>query len=367
MKARPAVVCPSCGALNRTSWEFCARCNESLEGAQPAPAPAGTAGGEEGERQPSALAPRLIVLATVLALVALGAAAWRFAADAPPPAAAADPSLFTIPTRPPQPPPAPEPTGAGAAEFAAARRLLAAGDVAGALARLAAAVAASPDSAVFRNFHADVLWKAGQREEALSERAEAARLDPRYRLAYARTLDILGHRAEAQQEYEAMVAANPGAALAREGLGRNLYRAGEYAKAVPHLQQAVKDRPADLALQQEYAYALEKAGQRDQATAVYREILRRAPGAVVTRTLLSESLVEQGRGDEAAALLREGLKSSPDTPVLHRQLGGVLESSGRPAEAAAEYRSYARLAPNAPDARELAARAARLEAAGRQP
>ena len=69
MKARPAVVCPSCGALNRTTWEFCARCNESLEGAQPAPAPAGKAEGVEGERQPSVLAPRVIVVLTALALV----------------------------------------------------------------------------------------------------------------------------------------------------------------------------------------------------------------------------------------------------------------------------------------------------------
>jgi tetratricopeptide (TPR) repeat protein len=363
MKARPAVVCPSCGALNRTTWEFCARCNESLEGAQPA---AGPAPDEEGARPPSALAPRLIVLAAVLALVALGAAAWHFAASAPP-RASADPSLFTIPTRPPQPPPSPVPTRAGAADFDAARRLLASGDVAGALARLEAAVSASPENAAYRDFHAEVLWRAGQREEALAEKAEAARLDPRYALGYARALDMLGRRADAQAEYEAIVAANPGAALAREELGRNLYRGGSYEKALPYLQQAAKDRPADLVLQQEYAYSLERTGQREQATAVYREILRRAPGAVVTRTLLAESLAEQGHGDEAAALLREGLKASPATPALHRQLGAVLERSARPAEAAAEYRQYARLAPNAPDARELAGRAARLEAAGRQP
>jgi tetratricopeptide (TPR) repeat protein len=363
MKARPAVVCPSCGALNRTTWEFCARCNESLEGAQPAAAPAA---GEAAEGRPSAVAPRLILLATALALVALGAAAWRYAANAPP-RAAADPSLFTIPTRPPQPPPAPVPTGAGASDFDAARRLLAKGDVAGALARLAAAVSASPGNAAYHDLYADVLWRAGQREEALAEHAEAARLEPRLRLRYARALDMLGRRAEAQREYEAIVAANPDAGLARGELGRVLYQAGDYAKAVPYLQQAVKDRPGDLVLQQEYGYALERAGQREQAAAVYREILRRAPSAVVTRTLLSESLVEAGRRDEAAALLREGLKSSPDTPLLHRQLGGVLERSGRPAEAAAEYRTYARLAPNAPDARELTGRAARLEAAGSQP
>ena len=49
------------------------------------------------------------------------------------------------------------------------------------------------------------------------------------------------------------------------------------------------------------------------------------------------------------------------------KVGSVLERSGRPAEAAAAYRAYARLAPNAPDAREIAARAAQLDASGGKP
>jgi predicted Zn-dependent protease len=85
---------------------------------------------------------------------------------------------------------------------------------------------------------------------------------------------------------------------------------------------------------------------------------------VVTRGLLAESLLEDGKKDEALAVLQEGLKATPSAPLLQRQAGSVLERSGRPAEAAAAYRAYARLAPNAPDAKEIAARAARLEAAG---
>ena len=66
-------------------------------------------------------------------------------------------------------------------------------------------------------------------------------------------------------------------------------------------------------------------------------------------------------------MLQEGLQLSPNTPLLERQMGSVLERSGRPAAAAAAYRNYTRLAPNAPDAKEIAARAAQLEAAGRKP
>ena len=50
MKAKQAVVCPKCGALSRPNWEFCARCNESLEGAVPAEGPAPPA--EEGGPAP---------------------------------------------------------------------------------------------------------------------------------------------------------------------------------------------------------------------------------------------------------------------------------------------------------------------------
>ena len=365
MKARPAVVCPACGALNRPTWEYCARCRESLEGARPAEAPAGTGerGDDEGARG-SAVPARLVAVAAVVGLVVLGVAAWRYAARARPPYAA-DPSLFTIPTRPPQPPPAVMPEGPGAADFAAARRLLAAGNLAGAAERLAAAVGASPENAAYRDLYADVLWRGGQQEAALLEHAEAARLDPGLRLRYARVLDLAGRRADALREYEAVVAANPGAQVAQEELGRLLYRSGDYAKAAPYLRAAVQQRSTDPVLRQELGYALERAGLGAEASAAYREVLRQAPDAVATRALLSENLVVLGQSDEAVAVLREGLKRNPNTPALHLQMGSVLERSGRAQEAVAEYRTYARLAPNAPDAKDIAGRAAQLETARR--
>ena len=93
-----------------------------------------------------------------------------------------------------------------------------------------------------------------------------------------------------------------------------------------------------------------------------------APEATATRALLSESLVEQGRKDEALAVLQEGLKAAPDAPQLQRQMGSVLERSGRPDAAAAATGPTWRWRPTLPDANEIAARAAQLEAAvGRKP
>ena len=141
MKAKQAVVCPKCGALSRPNGEFCARCNESLEGAAPAEGLAPPA--EEGGPPVPSLPANAIAIVAVVALGLLGVAAWRYASQAPP-RAQPDPSLFTIATRPSELP-SPAPATAGeAADYEAGRRRMNSGDLPGAVARLVAAVAAEP-------------------------------------------------------------------------------------------------------------------------------------------------------------------------------------------------------------------------------
>jgi protein O-GlcNAc transferase len=270
--------------------------------------------------------------------------------------------MFTIATVPPPLPTESPSTQAGAADYEAGRRLLTKGDLQEAISRLAAAVAADPWNAEYHNVLGHALWRSGDRERALAEHADAARLDPRLQMQYARSLDVAGHTAEAVEQYEAILAVNPDATTVHEDLGRLLFRTGDYAKAAAHLSEAVERRSDDPVLQQELAYSLDQAGNRAQAAAVYRQVLETAPNAVLTRGLLADNLQEQGKTDEALAVLQEGLERTPDAPLLERQLGAVLERSGRGSEAASAYRRYARLAPNAPDANEIAARATRLEA-----
>jgi len=366
MKARQAVVCPKCGALNRSTWEFCARCNESLDNALAVEEGTSTEAPEPAEGRASSFGPNAIVVGAALVLLGLGIAGWRYASQAPP-LPRPDPSLFTVATQPPQLPAAAPSTGAGAADFQEGRRLLNSGDPEGAVVRLAAAVAADPANAEYHRVYGHALWRTGDREAAIAEHAEAARLDPRLQMQYARTLDIAGDTAEAARQYEEILEKNPGAVTVQEDLGRMLFRNGEYVKAASHLQQAFQARPDDPVLAQELAYSLDQAGDRARAAEMYRQVLAQAPQAVMARGLLAEALVQQGKPGEALSLLDEGLQDTPSAPLLHREKGSVLERSGRAAEAAASYRAYARLAPNAKDARELAARAARLEAAGGRP
>ena len=108
MNARDAVACPACGARNRSSWEYCARCDEPLEGAQPV----GSRGvprirvqrtaAEGPDIDTSGGATGILVL-TVLAFAVLSIAAYRSASNAPP-AAGPDPRMFTIGSAPAEPP-----------------------------------------------------------------------------------------------------------------------------------------------------------------------------------------------------------------------------------------------------------------------
>ncbi len=363
MKARQAVVCPKCGALNRPTWEFCARCNESLEDALPADE--GTSPAEipdEPEARASSFGPAALAATAAVLLLGLGIAGWRYAAQAPP-LARPDPSLFRIASPPPElPTAAPRPPGTD--DFQEGLRLLNSGDTEGAVLRLAAAVAADPQNAEYHRVDGNVLWRNGDHDNAVAEHAEAARLDPRLQMQYARTLDIAGPTAEATEQYEDILAKNPGALVIQEDLGRMLFRNGEYVKAASHLQLAFQARPDDPVLAQELAYSMDQAGNRAGAAELYRQVLAQAPQAVIARGLLADALVQQGKKGEALSLVDEGLRDTPNNPYLLRARGSVLERSGRTAEAAASYRAYARLAPNTKDARELAARAARLEAAG---
>jgi Flp pilus assembly protein TadD len=365
MMAREAVLCPACGTRNRPGWAYCARCEESLEGAVPADDTLQTtAVPDEWEpMEGPGVASSAVLVVTVLAFGALGFSAYRTVSSTPPPEGP-DPGIFTIGTEPAELPEAPPMAVPGVSDYDSGRRLLSAGDTAGAISQLRAAVAADPDNASYHSYLAYALWQAGSRDEALAEHAAAARLDGRLQMQYARALDLAGRTEEATIEYEAVLARNPEAVVVREDLGRLLFRTGEYAAAAPHLERAVQARSDDPVLRQEMAYALDQAGEKPKAESAYREVLESAPQAVITRGLLAENLYEQGKKEEAMSVLERGLEMTPDAPLLQRQLGSLLEREGKRAEAAAAYRSYARLAPNAPDAGSIAERADQLDSAG---
>jgi predicted Zn-dependent protease len=356
-------VCPACGTRNKPKWEFCARCGDSLQGVPLGePAPEEPIEFEDDET----ISPGAFPWVTGLGLLAFGVLAVVVIArsDGKVPERP-NPNIFTLPTLPPSPGAARVAVkDAGKDSFDEGRRLLAAGDAAGAVAHLGQAVADAPDNALYRNFYAKALLAAGSADEAIRQFDVALRLSPDdvgFLSDAARTLDRAGHAVEAARAYEAILARQPRNELALHDLASLHQRNGRPAQALPLLRQLAEGRPDDLVVRQELAHVLENTGDLRGARDEYEKVLAEKPEAHVTRGLLAELHFKQGEKDEAIALLRDGVARDAGAPLLHRGLGSLLERSGDAAEAAKEYREYARLAPNAPDAKQLADRADRLE------
>jgi superkiller protein 3 len=240
---------------------------------------------------------------------------------------------------------------------------MARGDHAGAIAALAEAIAAEPGNAEAHHLHAQALRKTGANQEALAAYREAARLSSSANIRgdLAKFLVSLGQNAEAVTVYESLIADQPDSYAYLQQLAALHAASGRQDAALPLLARAAELAPAKADVQQDLGYALEQSGRRPEAIAAYRRAIELDAASSVSRMRVAELLWAEGRRDEALAVVRAGLENSQTTPALQRSLGSLLERSGAVQEAIAAYREYARLAPGAPDAQEMAQRAAELE------
>ena len=267
-----AIICPACRAQNRSNWEFCARCGEALDRA-----PTQVTSHQQtltGVAALSSDAPRdassFYLILMVVTLVGTVALACRDIARQPTPPPAT-PGVFTFGgPLPASPAPVAAAANPGVEE---ARRLLAEGRTAEAISLLERAAGEEPGNAEYRHMLGQARWSTGDREGALQSYAEAARLDPAaYRAGYAQMLEMIGRVADATVELEAVLAVQPGNAIAEEGLSRLYFNRGDYAKALP-LLETLAGRTRDPVVLQQLAYAAEKAGDRERAIAAYRDVL----------------------------------------------------------------------------------------------
>jgi Flp pilus assembly protein TadD len=369
-QAKDAVTCPHCGTRNKSKWEFCVRCGESIrEAVAAAAAETKAAKAATATRKAEAAAEarqdpggsNVLAFVAVAALLTVGVAGLVYARREGP-APLPDPSAFTIPAKPTPAPPPPVTQGSpGAQAYAEAMKLGRAGDVQGAVPLFAQAAAEAPDNPIYQHAYGAALWKADQKDEALVAFSDAAALSPEtYRLEYAKMLDLAGKSAEAGVEFQTILAAEPSQTDALVGLGLIYSRAKDYEKALPLLRQAAQAHPEDRDVVQALGVALDNKGDTAGAAAAYRTVLEQQPKAVDVRARYAEMLVKLGNLEVAEAVLRKGLNGAPDTAMLERQLGAVLEREGKKVEAARAYRAYARLQPDAPDAKAILSRADQL-------
>ena len=158
--------------------------------------------------------------------------------------------------------------------------------------------------------------------------------------------------------------------------GKAAFGDGQYALATKSFLKLLEDWPGSArAAEAAYLlgaslYLLDRPAEAVERLESLRRSVPSSPLALQAGWWIGASWLKLGKPEKAREALRELLAGS-GTDAGWRQRaelldGTALEELGRPAEAAAAYRAYARLAPNANDARELAARADRLEA-GRRP
>jgi tetratricopeptide (TPR) repeat protein len=364
--------CPQCQARNKLTWEFCARCGESLEFDQAEleadNAESETSFAEEYDEEaeaPPASGSTLLRDVVVLAGLVVGAmVSWEWFRSGPTASAVASGfvTAATLPVRS-APVAAVVDPRAGEDDFEQGRALLSRGDAAGALPLLARAVELAPENASYRSVYADALIATGAVTEGLAQYESAARIDPANSAvasAFARALYRAERYAEAVSAYEAAVALSPNDRTLQRELSDLYSRTGQADRSLALATQAAAGSN-DLVVEQQLGRAQEAAGNLEEAAATYRRILTRMPEAHLTRGLLAEIAFKQGKPDEALAIFREGLAVNASAPLLHRGLGSLLERSGRTAEAAAAYREYARLSPTAPDSASLQERAGLLE------
>jgi predicted Zn-dependent protease len=361
-------ICPNCETRNKSKWEFCVKCGESLQnvplGDRPA---AGAVAKGTAARSVEAEGSGIPWRSLFLSALAIGAAVVVYVVFKDPPTPT-DPAAFTFPTAPAPPPTVAAdktvPGDAGLESFEQGRRLLARGDVAGAMPLLEAATLAAPSNPLYQSTFGQALWRFGQQDRAIDAFRRAVTLEPLqavHRLDLARALMATGQMGDATSALEELLRTQPTHTEALEELSRAYTKAGQHDKALPYLEKLAGARPGDAVVQQEYGQALERKGDLANAARVYEGIVERQPDAAITRGLLSEVLLKAGNNEGAIKVMQDGLERDPESALLHRGVAIVYERTGRIADAVAEYRAYARLAPRATDAQELKNRADMLE------
>jgi tetratricopeptide (TPR) repeat protein len=148
--------------------------------------------------------------------------------------------------------------------------------------------------------------------------------------------------AEAVQQYEAALRAEPNYAEAENNLGTILLRLRRFDEAIAHHAAAVRIRP-------EYLYyfnlanAYADAGKSTEAIAQYQQALRLDPSSSAAHHNLGLVLQGQGRSQEAMAEFRAALQLQPDYESAEHNLANRLADAGRLDEAIAHYLAAIRL------------------------
>lgn len=219
---------------------------------------------------------------------------------------------------------------------AAARALLARGDLAGAR-RLAAARMTEPSGKAEAYFLLGVADAEGGRvRDGVRQIEEAVAIAPHgeYRAQLARLYTLLHRYGDAAATLRAAEAALPADAVGRDTMACVYARLGDHEAALPHFVAAVDLAPENDQFRYNHAATLSFLGQTAEAEEVLELIIGRSPNAARAHHLLA-GLRKQTLASNHVERLRtaHGRSSGHDRLLTGYALVKELEDIGRPEEA----------------------------------
>jgi tetratricopeptide (TPR) repeat protein len=167
------------------------------------------------------------------------------------------------------------------------------------------------------------------------------KIRPRFNLALA--LQEAGRDAEAEREYERVLARQPGHPLALNNLGNLLRARGEVRRAIPLYEDALAQAPHYFEARLNLGNAYLDLGDPDGAAARYREVLERDPEHFAARYNLGKIHESRGEWTAAIAEYERARDARPADSRAWNDLGCAQLQVGRVREAVESLEEAARI------------------------
>jgi tetratricopeptide (TPR) repeat protein len=209
---------------------------------------------------------------------------------------------------------------------------------------LTKAVEASPGDIDARRQLAEILWQAGERQQAAAHMQVAVKLDPRHAPTVVRCGEMMLELNSPERSLafaEEAIVLDPTLAGGWALRGRVFRQRGDSERALADLQQALRYSPNAPDLLQETAELQFKLGRPQRCLATVQHLLETTPAAEQKRESLWLAGVAYGavdRRDEAVTSLAAASQRGAPSPELLYQLAQAQRAAGRPQDAAATAR-----------------------------
>src|SRR4051812_46289555 len=202
-------------------------------------------------------------------------------------------------------------------------------------------LAAAPDDASARRYMAETLWRRGAGEDAISQIAEAVRLEPSNANLAVRTGEMylaLGRRDAAEAFAERAVRLEPTLAGAWALRGRCFDKMNLPDRALADLERAVELAPDRSDLLLEVATMYRRRGQNTRCLTAIYHLLDTYPSGEEPQPVLvmqGQTLMDLGRPQQATDAFLAAVQHGPPNADLCFYLAQSYSAAGRGSEASA--------------------------------